>query len=221
MDEIETKAKSVDEAIEIALKELDAERDEVEIDVVSRGKSGILGLGGEPARVRVSRLESPADIVTVSSEVIRSIISKLDVSAVINLKQAYREDLDGPVFEIEGDDSGLLIGHRGETLRALEFVVKFIVGRRLESRTRLMIDVEGYQERRYQFVSSLARRVAQRVVDSRRSINLEPMPPNERRIVHMALVDHPNVMTESTGFGHSRQVVIQLKPTELPSIDDV
>ncbi len=154
-----------------------------------------------------------------------NIISKLGVSAVINLKQAHREDLGGPVFEIEGDDSGLLIGRRGETLRALEFVVKFIVGRRLESRARLMIDVEGYQERRYQSVSNLAQRVAHRVVTSGRPVNLEPMPPNERRIVHLALADHPDVTTESTGFGDNRQVVIQLKPpesqAESPFTDDV
>ena len=224
MDEIETTAKSVEEAIEIALKELDAERDEVEIDVVSRGKSGILGLGSEPARVRVIRLESPPDLVTVSSEVIGTIVSKLGVSAVINLKQAHSEDLGGPVFEIEGDDAGLLIGRRGETLRALEFLVKFIVGRKLESRAMLMIDVEGYQERRYESVSNLAQRVAQRVVSSSRPINLEPMPPNERRIVHLALADHPDVITESTGFGDSRQVVVHPRPPgsqpESTSTDD-
>ena len=214
MKEIETTARSVEEAIEIALKELDAERDEVEIDVVSRGRSGILGLGGEPARVRVTRLESPPDLVTVSSEVIAAFVSKLGVDAVINLKQAHREELGGPVFEIEGDDSGLLIGRRGETLRALEFLVKSIVGRKLGYRAMLMLDVEGYQERRYQSVSNLAKRVAQRVAGSRRPINLEPMPPNERRIVHLALADHPDVTTESTGFGDNRQVVIQPRPRD-------
>ena len=220
MKEIETTARSVEEAIEIALKELDAERDEVEIDVVSRGRSGILGLGGEPARVRVTRLESPPDLVTVSSEVIAAFVSKLGVDAVVNLKQAHREDLDGPVFEIEGDDSGLLIGRRGETLRALEFLVKSIVGRKLGYRAMLMLDIEGYQERRYQSVSNLAKQVAQRVAGSRRPINLEPMPPNERRIVHLALADHPDVTTESTGFGDNRQVVIQPRPRD-PAADEL
>jgi spoIIIJ-associated protein len=220
MKEIETTARSVEEAIEIALKELDAERDEVEIDVVSRGRSGILGLGGEPARVRVTRLESPPDLVTVSSEVIAAFISKLGVDAVINLKQAHREELGGPVFEIEGDDSGLLIGRRGETLRALEFLVKSIVGRKLGYRAMLMLDVEGYQERRYQSVSNLAKRVAQRVAGSGRPINLEPMPPNERRIVHITLADHPDVATESTGFGDNRQVVIQPRPRD-PAADEL
>ena len=152
--------------------------------------------------------------MTVSSEVIAAFVSKLGVDAVVNLKQAHREELGGPVFEIEGDDSGLLIGRRGETLRALEFLVKSIVGRKLGYRAMLMLDVEGYQERRYQSVSNLAKRVAQRVAGSHRPINLEPMPPNERRIVHLALADHPDVTTESTGFGDNRQVVIQPKPRD-------
>ena len=158
--------------------------------------------------------------MTVSSEVIAAFVSKLGVDAVINLKQAHREELGGPVFEIEGDDSGLLIGRRGETLRALEFLVKSIVGRKLGYRAMLMLDVEGYQERRYQSVSNLAKRVAQRVAGSGRPINLEPMPPNERRIVHITLADHPDVTTESTGFGDNRQVVIQPRPRD-PAADEL
>ena len=211
---IETTAKTAEEAIEIALLELDAGRDEVEIDVVSRGKSGILGIGGEPARVRVTLLDQPADVVRVATETLRNLISGMGVSAVVNLKEAEREDLGGPVFEIEGDDSGLLIGRRGETLRALQFVVKVIVGRRLESNVNLMVDVEGYQERRYKALANLAQSVAQRVVSSGRSITLEPMPANERRIIHITLAEHPEVETESTGVGDGRQVVVQYKRSE-------
>ena len=211
MREIETTAKTVEEAIEIALKGLDAERGEVEIDVVSRGKAGILGLGSEPARVRVTLLEEAPDVVKVTADVLQNLISKLGVSAVAHLKQAHRDDLGGPVFEIEGDDSGLLIGRRGETLRALQFLVRFIVSRKLEDRANMMIDVEGYQERRYRSLANLAQRVAQRVASTGRSITLEPMPPDERRAVHVALADHPHVTTESMGVAQSRQVVVQLK----------
>ena len=210
MREIETTAKTAEEAIEIALRELEAERGDVEIDVVSRGKSGILGLGSEPARVRVSLLEAPADVVRVTTEVLGELISRLGVSAVANLKQAHNEEVEGPVFELEGDDSGLLIGRRGETLRAFQFVVKLIVSRRLEARATLMLDVEGYQERRYASLTNLAQRVAQRVVTSGRPVPLEPMPPDERRVVHMALADHNRVTTESTGMGNDRQVVVRL-----------
>ena len=210
MKMIETTGKTKEEAIEIALKELDVGREEVEIDVVSAGKAGILGIGSELARVRVTLLEEPADVVRITTDVLSNLMSKLGVSVVTNLKQARNEDLGGPVFEIEGEDSGLLIGRRGETLRALQFLVKVLVGRRLEARANLMVDVEGYKERRYQSLTNLAQRVAQRVANSGHSITLEPMPPDERRIVHMALADHPNVTSESMGEGPGRQVVVRL-----------
>jgi spoIIIJ-associated protein len=208
---IETTAKTKEEAIEIALKELDADRGEVEIDVVSAGKSGILGIGSEPAKVRVTLLDKPTDVVKATSEVLDSLMSKLGVSVVVSLKQAERPDLGGPVFEIEGDDSGLLIGRRGETLKSLQFLVRVIVGRRLQARANLLLDVEGYQERRNQTLTNMALNVAQRVAATGQSIPLEPMPPDERRIVHMALAEHAQVTTESMGDGDGRQVVVQPK----------
>ena len=208
---IETEARTKEEAVEIALKELDVERGEVEIDVISQGKAGILGVGREPARVRVTVLEQPPDVVRVTTDILENLISKLGVNVVASLTHAYREDLDGPVFEIEGEDSGLLIGRRGETLRALQFLVKLMAGRQLQGRANLMLDVEGYQERRYESLANLARSVAQKVANTGRSITLEPMPPNERRAVHVALADHPHVTTESTGVGQTRQVVVHVR----------
>ena len=211
MREIVITAKTVEEAIELGLRELDVDRAEAEIDVISRGKAGILGIGSEPARVRVTRIDAPSDVVKTTSEVIDNIISLLGVDVVSTLTQVEREDLGGPVFEIEGDDAGLLIGRRGDTLKALQFLVKYLVSQKLDANVNILVDVEGYQDRRYQSLMSMARRVAQRVADSGRPITLEPMPPNERRIVHIALADHHRVTTESTGSGSSRQVVVQLK----------
>ena len=211
MREILITAKTVEDAIELGLRELEVDRAEAEIDVVSRGKAGILGIGSEPARVRVTRIDTPSDVVKTTSEVIDNIISLLGVDVVSTLTQVEREDLGGPVFEIEGDDAGLLIGRRGETLKALQFLVKYLVSQKLDANVNILVDVEGYQDRRYQSLMSMARRVAQRVTDSGRPITLEPMPPNERRIVHIALADHHRVTTESTGSGSSRQVVVQLK----------
>ena len=211
MREILITAKTVEDAIELGLRELEVDRAEAEIDVVSRGKAGILGIGSEPARVRVTRIDTPSDVVKTTSEVIDNISSLLGVEVVSTLTQVEREDLGGPVFEIEGDDAGLLIGRRGDTLKALQFLVKYLVSQKLDANVNMLVDVEGYQDRRYQSLMSMARRVAQRVTDSGRPITLEPMPPNERRIVHMALADHPRVTTESAGSGSSRQVVVQLK----------
>ena len=211
MPEIQISARTVEEAIELALKELDADRSDVEVDVVSRGKSGILGIGSEPAVVRVTEIEVAPDSVVVATDVIESLIDLLEADVVVTIKQMYNDDVDGPIFEIEGDDAGLLIGRKGETLKTLQFLVRYIVSHKLNDRVNMMIDVEGYQQRRYQSLENMARRVARRVSDTERSITLEPMPPNERRIVHLALSDHPTVTTESTGMGDSRQVVIQVK----------
>ena len=103
MREILITAKTVEDAIELGLRELEVDRAEAEIDVVSRGKAGILGIGSEPARVRVTRIDTPSDVVKTTSEVIDNIISLLGVEVVSTLTQVEREDLGGPVFEIEGD----------------------------------------------------------------------------------------------------------------------
>ena len=208
MQTIETTAKTTEEAIELALKELDVERAEVDIDVISKGKESFLGLRNEPARVRVTVLEQASDLVKISTEVIETLLSKMNASAVVNLLQAMKEDTGGPAFNIEGDDSGLLIGRRGETLKALQFIVRFMVGRQLGTRAQLSLDVEGYQERRYQSLANLAQRVAQRVSNSGRPVTLEPMPSNERRIIHVTLANHRFVSTESSGSGDGRQVTI-------------
>ena len=148
----------------------------------------------------------------VASSVLDTLISKMGASAVARLRHAEGPDLGGPVFDVDGDDSGLLIGRKGETLRALQFLVNFIVGSQMESKARILLDVAGYQERRYKALTNLARSVAQRVAASGRAITLEPMPPNERRIVHLALADYGGVSTESTGMGDFRQVVISPRP---------
>lgn len=257
MRTIETTGKTPEEAIEAALEELGAGRDEVEIDVVSEGRGGLLGIGSEPALVRVTLAESADDpeedeaapeaqpdalagftpfaddadddydydyefddfeeeeetseVVKQGYDVLSTLLNKMGVTADVYLREPYTGDDEGPVFEIEGDDSGLLIGTRGETLRALQFIVSFLVSRRMGERTNLMVDVEGYQQRRYDSVANLARRVAQRVAQRGRSIPLEPMPPNERRQVHMALADRDDVVTDSEGYGDRRKVVIHPK----------
>jgi spoIIIJ-associated protein len=255
MQTIETTGKTPEEAIETALDQLGAGREEVSIDVVNQGKGGLLGIGSEPAIVRVTLLESEdktaednepddeaqpdalaefaafaddpdddmediedheeegetSEVVRVGYDVLSTLLGKMGVTADVYLRDPYTGDEEGPVFEVEGEDSGLLIGTRGETLRALQFIVSFLVSRRMGERTNLMVDVEGYQQRRYNSVANLARRVAQRVAQRGRSIPLEPMPPNERRQVHMALADRSDVVTESDGYGDRRKVVIHPK----------
>lgn len=203
----------------MALRELNVERDAVEIDVVSRGKAGILGIGGEPARVRVTKLDKASEVITIASEVLDRIIALTGVEVQAVLKRAHSGEDGGPVFNVDGDDSGLLIGRKGETLRSFQFVVNFLTSVKLGERPHIVVDVAGYQERRNRSLTALARNVAQRVGSTGRSITLEPMPPNERRIVHMALADDRRIMTESTGVGSSRQVVVKSKQADGESPD--
>lgn len=213
------KAKTTEEAIEIALKELETERANVEIEVISRGKSGILGIGTELAKVRVSLLTNQNNTAKVSSEILETLISKMQVSAVVNIKHANEESVGGPVFEIEGDDSGLLIGHRGTTLKSLQFLVKFISSRKLGEKTHLFIDVSGYQARRYETLASIAKRVATRVATSGLPVALEPMPADERRIIHITLADYQGVHTVSTEIGVNRHVTVE--PDQLSTNDKI
>lgn len=209
----EFSGKSVEEAIEQALQELNVEREEVEVEVLSRGRSGILGLGSEPARIRVTRIVS-SDPYTQAQNLVQEILSLLKVSARAGLKSGPSgagEPSQGVVINIEGEDAGLLIGRKGETLLALQFLVNIILQHRLHARIPLILDVEDYRERRQNALQALAQRMAERVASSGRPITLEPMPPHERRIVHIALASHPRVSTQSVGIGEARKVSIVSK----------
>ena len=211
MEPIQVTAKTIEEAIELALKELDANREEVEIEIVSRGKTGILGIGGEPAKVKVARLLDPSETVLIAQEIINNILSKLKVMATTHIRPPSEEDEDRTHFEIEGDDAGLLIGRRGETLQSFQFLVNFILRRRLKDYASIILDVEGYKERRNRTLKSLALRMADRAIRYRNSVTLDPMSPSERRIIHMALSNHTKVSTESIGSGSDRRVTSNLK----------
>lgn len=324
--------KTVDEATEIALAELDAEFEDVEIKVVSTGRSGILGFGGEPAEIEISMpgesgsssdndSDDPIDDVRISEESSaesrdsgdseledasprggrgrgrgrnrnrnrgrgrgrndadrdvhqieasspapapddsdaesesndgndrgrgrnrradnrsdrqersednqrsQPIIREKDEEAeqlvaelldyflgtmgVVAETYIREDDEEGSMtFEIEGQDAGLLIGRRGETLQALQFLVRMVTNRQLGRKAYVVIDIEDYRERRVQMLRRLARRMAGRVGSSGRADSFEPMSPAERRIVHMALAGHPEVRTESEGEGNQRRVVI-------------
>lgn len=115
------------------------------------------------------------------------------------------------VLDISGEDLGILIGRRGQTLAALQYIVRLIVSQRLHTSAPLVLDVNGYKKRRYESLRTLAWHVAEQVSVSHRSFTLEPMPAYERRIVHLELANHPSVTTQSAGFGEARKVVVMPK----------
>lgn len=223
MEDVEASGKTVDEAIEKALEKLGLDEAQVEVEVLNMGKSGILGIGGDPARVRVrakGRSTSPgAESATPSGEetdeaveTLERLLKLMSIDAGVQVR-APETPGDGlglvkAVLDISGDDLGILIGRRGNTLASLQFLVNLMVSRRTKARTAFGIDVEGYRRRREDSLKGLALRMADRVKSTGQSVTLEPMPPNERRIVHLALAKDPNVITVSIGEGENRKVAI-------------
>ena len=212
MDRVEISAKTVEEAIELALRELDAEREGVAVEVVSQGRAGIFGIGGEQPRIRVTRLSSSEGLASQAIEVVNQLLLDMRASALATIRSSGDDEI-GPTIDIQGEDSGLLIGKRGETLQALQFLVNLILARR-QSHPRVILDVEQYKERRNRSLQALAMRVAERVVASGRPIALEPMPAAERRIIHITLADHPDVTTESAGDGQRRKVTVMRRKSD-------
>ena len=208
MRRIETSGKTVEEAIEIGLNELDVNRAEVEIEVVSKGKTGILGIRSESAKVILTIVEKPTDLVKVATDTLQKLIARMDVSVFVNLMNVHNEEIGGPSFEIDGEDAGLLIGRKGQTMRSLQFIAAMISSNKLEDHVRIDLDVAGYKSRRYDSLANLAYKVAGQVVDTGSSITLEPMPANERRIIHVTLADDERVSAVSSGRGDSRKVTI-------------
>jgi spoIIIJ-associated protein len=219
---VEVSGRTVDEAIERALEELGAARDQVETQVLTEGSRGILGLGAEEARVKVT-LAEPAEyaeeegeelqaqrreVSEIATDVLEDLLQHMGVKATVTV----RDDAGGPalpvVLDVEGDDLGILIGRQGETLRDLQYITRLIISRKVQHWVNVLVDVGGYKRRRERVLTELALRMAERVVAEGRPVSLEPMPAHERRIVHLALRDHEFVTTESTGEGRRRKVVI-------------
>lgn len=211
MESVVRTARTVEEAEELALKELGVDRSEVEVEILSRGKSGFLGLGAEMARVRVARISETGDSATaanVAMATVNRILDHAGVSVVSTIRSAHDPDVGGPIIDLSGEDSGLLIGRRGQTLQSLQFLVNMITRKQLGDDVRVALDVEHYRQRREASLRDMAGKVAARVAQTGHSITLEPMSAADRRVVHLSLADHNAVSTESVGFGDERKVSI-------------
>ncbi|MCJ7744345.1 MAG: protein jag [Dehalococcoidales bacterium] len=217
MESLEMRGKTVEEAVQRALHQLGVSRDEVEVSVVREGKSGILGFGAEDAIIQVTPIPKPkGDAAEVAREIVEHLLQLLGVTATIEpqappVVAEEKEAAPAVALNIKGDDLGILIGRRGQTLAALQYIVRLLVGRQVKTWVPIVIDVEGYKQRRYQALESFARQMAEGVKTKGAPFTLEPMPAYERRIVHLALANHPDVITESIGQGETRKVVIRPK----------
>jgi spoIIIJ-associated protein len=216
MENLEISARTVEDATKKALLKLNTTLDQVEITVLTEGKGGILGLGVEDARISV-RLITPPDenkeVTDIAQEILETILDKMGVNASIRISppdEAFTSEGEDKAitFNIEGDDLGNLIGRRGMTIDALQYLVRLMTTRRSRSKTPIMIDVQSYKQKRYDDLRTLALNVASQVKTRRSSFRLEPMSAFERRIIHLTLADDPDVTTESIGEGDMRKVVV-------------
>jgi spoIIIJ-associated protein len=208
MEGIEIAAATVEQAIEKAEAQLGLNRDQFEVEVVREEKSDISEKGDEQALIRVKPITLPEEeAVKVVTEILDTLLELLGLTGKVEiLSDEIPLDLD-----IKGDDLGILIGRRGQTLASLEYITKLMVVGRLKAWIPLTIDVAGYKKRRRDSLQRLALYLAEQVKSRRRAITMEPMPADERRIVHLTLADNPDVTTQSMGEGENRKVVILLK----------
>lgn len=220
MEEVEASGKTVDDAIESALAQLGLTRSQVEVEIITEGRVGLFGLGGENARVVVKSrvpeqvpLNSPA--IEMAMDFLRHLLELMSLEAEVT-PRAPETPGDGvgrssAVLDVVGEDLGILIGRRGSTLAALQYMVNHMVSRQLKTKALVSVDVEGYKRRREDSLKGLALRLADKVKTTGRTITLEPMPANERRIVHLALADDQQIVTSSLGEGETRKVAISLR----------
>jgi spoIIIJ-associated protein len=205
------------------MNQLNASREEIKVDVLSEGKPGIFGVGTEKAVIQVERLSpmtepeedihNEKNVTEVAEEILEMLLDLMGIEATIIPESLQttngEEQVTLPLaFNIQGEDLGILIGRRGQTLAALQYVVRLIINHQMKVWTPIVIDVEGYKQRRSEALQALAVRIAEQVRVKGVPFTLEPMPAYERRIIHLALTDHPDVITESTGEGDARKVVV-------------
>ncbi|MDD4716184.1 MAG: protein jag [Oscillospiraceae bacterium] len=201
---IETTGKTEEEAVASALKQLGLERDEVSVEVLERAKSGFLGIGGSPAKIRITyavKQDRKEKIETF----LTGLLSRMSSNAAPKIQETPEGNYK---VVLEGDRLGALIGRRGETLDAIQQITNYAVNRGEEERVRIYIDAEDYRQKREESLQRLAAKVAGKVVKYRKNVMLEPMNAYERHVIHTALQDWDDVATYSTGSEPNRRIVV-------------
>jgi spoIIIJ-associated protein len=220
MESLEVHGKTVEEATMRGLERLGLSRDAIEVTIIREGRSGIFGLGSEDAIIKIIPKKENLPQRNIDTELIaKNVLDKLlvllglDGTIQSETQLAIEGNNESPVvsLNIKGGDLGILIGRRGQTLSALQYIVRLMIGRQSENWMPVVIDVENYKQRRAHALKNFALEMADRVKARGAPFTLEPMPPYERRIIHIALASHNFVYTESIGQGEERKVIIRPK----------
>ena len=228
MASVETTGPTVDDAIDAALEKLDLDEDQVDLVILSEGGDG------ESARVRATprseidvslehdvattteggEVEWDETLATAGREIVEDLLDYMGFPGEVDVLRAGKEN-GTPTLAlavVDGESMGALIGRRGETLQAFQFISQLLVNRRLGHWTRVLLDIEGYRSRRERYLKDTALRAAEKAMRYRESIELDPMIPSERRIVHLTLATHESVTTHSEGEGDNRRVIVEPTP---------
>lgn len=206
MDYIEISAKTVDDAITEAIIKLGTTHDKIEYEVIEKGSAGFLGINRKDAVIRARRKNDTNDNIR---DFLESVFKAMGLTVTIQIEK--EEDSNVVNVDLKGDDMGVLIGKRGQTLDSLQYLVSLVVNKESEEYIHVKVDTENYRQRRKETLENLAKNIAYKVKRTKRSVSLEPMNPYERRIIHSALQNDKYVTTHSEGEEPFRRVVVTLK----------
>ena len=209
-NEVICQAKTVESAIEKGAKELGVDADRVKVEVLTEPKRGFLGIGEVLAKVKVTYTVEPAEL---AMSFLKTLTDNMGMDVKITMTDG--ED-DEKCIKVDGEDAGDLIGYHGETLDALQYLTNLAANKKSDETdernyTKIHLDVENYREKRADTLRALARRMANKVLKYKRNVTLEPMTPNERRIIHSEIQKIEGVTTHSIGTDNERRVVISLE----------
>ena len=209
MSTIEVEAKTVDEAISQACEQLGKPQDQVDVEVLSGNSNKLFGIiGGNKVRIKATARDMPVNSAAQKArEVLENILEKFGSEATVETE----EDDESITLNIKGDGSGILIGRKGQTLDAFQYLVNKIVHRMPEVTKQIIVDTEGYRQRRKDSLIDLAKRLSEQAKTKGRPVSTSPLNPFERRIIHLAIQDDAELTTQSKGDGIYRSVVISLK----------
>lgn len=206
MEYIEISAKTVNDAITEACQKFEVSSDKLEYEVIEEGNAGFLGIGAKSAVIK-ARIK--CSISEDAKNFLNDVFAAMKMVVVVDVQ--YDEDEKNMNIELSGDDMGVLIGKRGQTLDSLQYLVSLVVNKNLDEYIRVKVDTENYRERRKETLENLAKNIAYKVKRNKRPVSLEPMNPYERRIIHSALQNDKYVTTHSEGDEPFRRVVVTLK----------
>lgn len=206
---VEISAKTVNEAITEACRKLSVTSDRLDYQVIEEGSSGFLGIGSRPAVIRAAAKIEEVSAEAAAKNFLNDVFTAMNMDVVVDVN--YNEEEKSMDINLSGEEMGVLIGKRGQTLDSLQYLVSLVVNKEMEEYIRVKVDTENYRQRRKETLENLAKNIAYKVKKTRRPVSLEPMNPYERRIIHSTLQNDRYISTHSEGDEPYRRVVVTYK----------